>query len=210
MSLLGDAVSVLPVIGSGAQTVKVAAKISKYIKPLLKFANYYGIGTAASTAIKRAAEGKPLTIQDLRVIAVGLAGGINSYKMGVKNGTKKVEGDVTLKNTDKNFKETENFVLKGGKDAQGRNLPATETQIAKIKDLTFSKEEVAKFNEVKDPAERLARVREAVIKKGKEAGLTGTDDAIYSIYKPSVDEYFTQTTSFSATNPGPATKNPID
>lgn len=196
MSLLGDAVSILPLLGSGVQAAKAVAKIGKYIKPLLKFANYYGIGNAAATAIKRASEGKPLTIQDLRVIAVGLAGGINSYKMGFKNGTKKVEGDVTLKNTDKNFKEFDELTFKP-KEANPLDT-SVHPNLNDVKDIKFTKEEVAAFNQIKDPAERLAAVRQSVIQKGRAANEFGTDikdDAIYKMYEGNVNDYFSTSTT---------------
>lgn len=103
-----DILSIIPWAGSAAQSGKLANKIRKFAKPIMKlFANpivvkglaAMGVGSAVKTSAEKIINGEKWTVRDVRNVMNGLSGALTLKKTGIIGGgaTKQDVGEIDVK-----------------------------------------------------------------------------------------------------------------
>lgn len=143
-----DIVSMLPGLGSGVQAAKVASKIAKKYKWVIKGLSLIGATTAIPLVDKLAKDGN-LSVQEWRALASGLVGVANIAKLG---GPGKPTKKGAFKNIDvegKGLQEVGNLNIKPN---PGNDLP----------EINLTKEQVAEINAITDPLKKKQKIAKYV------------------------------------------------
>ena len=146
-SAAADIVSMIPGLGSGTQAAKVAAKIATKSRVLIKGLSYIG-AVNAIPVVHKIMNGEKPTIQEWRVLANGIAAGVNVAKLGgpgskTKKGTFK---DIDVKGKGEHEVDAFNLKPNAGEDLPEINL--TKEQIAEINAITdpvLKKQKIARY-----------------------------------------------------------------
>lgn len=139
-----DIVSMLPGLGSGVQAAKVASKIAKKYKWVIRGLSLLGATTAIPLVDKLVKEGN-LSVQEWRALASGLVGATNIAKLG---GLGKPTKKGAFKNIDikgKDLQEVKNLNIKPN---PGNDLP----------EINLTKEQVAEINAITDPLKKKQKI----------------------------------------------------
>lgn len=138
-----DIVSMLPGLGSGVQAAKVASKIAKKYKWVIKGLSLLGATTAIPLVDKLAKDGN-LSVQEWRALASGLVGIANIAKLG---GPGKSTKPGEFKNIDINSKTAvDNLTIK---PKTGEDLP----------EITLTKEQLRELDSITDPIKKQDKFR---------------------------------------------------
>lgn len=137
-----DVVSMLPGIGSGVQAAKVASKIAKKYKWVIRGLSLLGAGSAIPLVDKLVKEGN-LSVQEWRALANGIAAGTNIAKLG---GLGKSTKPGAFKNIDINSKTAVDSITI--KPKTGEDLPEiklTKDQLRELDSITDQVKKQDKF-----------------------------------------------------------------
>lgn len=137
-----DVVSMLPGIGSGVQAAKVASKIAKKYKWVIRGLSLLGAGSAIPLVDKLVKEGN-LSVQEWRALANGIAAGTNIAKLG---GLGKSTKPGVFKNIDINSKTAVDSITI--KPKTGEDLPEiklTKDQLRELDSITDQVKKQDKF-----------------------------------------------------------------
>ena len=138
-----DAATLLPIIGGGANSLKVVRAVKNALPTIIKAASVYGLGSAVVNSANKIANGEDWTLRDISTVLNAITAGVGLSKQG---GLGKSTKTTKTKGYSENFKVGETEVTLNNKQItdimKSSNQADALTNAIKARAKNASKEEI--------------------------------------------------------------------